>query len=123
MVAIAGKIADRHLGVGNGCLDHRFDIVGVHRHPISLPSSVRTRPAIAAAAAEPGADTLAHDRPKCERFGAWIMRNYEALERDLGTNEDVFPAKPGSNFCRPALWMSRSIVLYLSPDHCKAAGS
>jgi hypothetical protein len=26
------------------------------------------------------------------------MRNYEAFERDLGTSEDVFPAKPGSNF-------------------------
>ena len=34
MVAVAGQIADRHLGVGDRCLDHRFDIVGVHRHPV-----------------------------------------------------------------------------------------
>jgi hypothetical protein len=41
MVAIAGQIADRHLGIRDGCLDHRFDIVGVHWHPVFLPSSVR----------------------------------------------------------------------------------
>src|ERR1700676_2196465 len=32
VVAIAGQIADRHLGIGYRRLDHRFDIVGVHRH-------------------------------------------------------------------------------------------
>ena len=36
VVAIAGQIPDRHLGVGNRSLDHRFDIVGVHRHPACL---------------------------------------------------------------------------------------
>jgi hypothetical protein len=40
MVAIAGKIADRHLGVGDRCLDHRFDIAGVHRHPSLAPSAL-----------------------------------------------------------------------------------
>src|SRR5215472_17741872 len=38
MVPVTGKIADRHLGVGNRCLDHRFDIAGVHRHPSRSPS-------------------------------------------------------------------------------------
>jgi len=36
MVAVACEIADRHLGIGDSCLDHRFDIVGVHRHPACL---------------------------------------------------------------------------------------
>src|SRR5258706_8073591 len=34
VVAIAGQVADRHLGVGYCRLDHRFDIAGVHRHPV-----------------------------------------------------------------------------------------
>lgn len=57
-------------------------------------------------------DTLAHDRPKCERFGAWIMRNYGAPERDLGTNEDVFPAKPGSDFADAALDVTRGRTIF-----------
>src|SRR3979490_2329365 len=39
VVAIAGQIADRHLGVGYSRLDHRFDIAGVHRHPGISPIS------------------------------------------------------------------------------------
>src|SRR3974377_487056 len=41
MVTIAGQIADRHLGVRYRCLDHRFDIAGVHRHPKFLPFGPR----------------------------------------------------------------------------------
>src|SRR5260370_11552239 len=37
VVAIAGQIADRHLGVGYSRLDHRFDIAGVHRHSSISP--------------------------------------------------------------------------------------
>jgi hypothetical protein len=33
VVAIAGKIANRDLGVRNRGLDHGFDVAGVHRHP------------------------------------------------------------------------------------------
>ena len=40
MVAVAGKIADRHLGVGNVDLDQPLDLGGVHRHR-SLPQSGR----------------------------------------------------------------------------------
>src|ERR1700694_4384640 len=59
VVAIAGQIADRHLGVGYSCLDHRFDIAGVHRHPsISPIRRFDLSPAIAAAAPELSADTL-----------------------------------------------------------------
>src|ERR1700682_2249150 len=43
VVAIAGQIADRHLGVGYSRLDHRFDIVGVHRHSKFLQSSGSNR--------------------------------------------------------------------------------
>src|SRR6202035_4456503 len=57
MVAIAGQIADRHLGVGYGWLDHRFDIVGVHRHSGMSPfpsnrdrRSQRSRAELSAAA-------------------------------------------------------------------------
>src|SRR6266481_9334193 len=45
MVAIAGKIADRHLGVGDRCLDHLLDIAGVHRHPSLAPLALSGRPA------------------------------------------------------------------------------
>src|ERR1700682_2500838 len=46
VVAIAGQIADRHLGVGYSRLDHRFDIAGVHRHPsISPIRRFESRPA------------------------------------------------------------------------------
>src|SRR5260370_7433140 len=46
MVAVAGEVADRHLGVGNSRLDHRFDIMGVHRHSrISPIRRFESRPA------------------------------------------------------------------------------
>src|SRR3569833_527310 len=32
MVAVAGKVADRDLGAGNGGLDQRFDLACGHRH-------------------------------------------------------------------------------------------
>ena len=37
VIAIAGKITDRHLGVGYSRLDQRLDIAGVHRHPSISP--------------------------------------------------------------------------------------
>jgi hypothetical protein len=43
MVAIAGKIANRHLGVGDRGLDQGFDVAGVHRHPKKSPKSLRIR--------------------------------------------------------------------------------
>jgi hypothetical protein len=42
------------------------------------------------------------------------MRNYDALERDLGTNEDVFPAKPASNFADRALDVTRCRTIFTS---------
>src|SRR6202171_4971739 len=47
VVAIAGQIADRHLGVRYSRLDHRFDIAGVHRH-----SSISPLPAVRIAAGD-----------------------------------------------------------------------
>src|SRR3954463_5313626 len=32
MIAVAGEVADRHLGVGNRRLDQRLDLAGRHRH-------------------------------------------------------------------------------------------
>src|ERR1700681_2609364 len=59
VVAIAGQITDRHLGVGYSRLDHRFDIVGVHRHPgISPLPAVRIAAGDGAAAPELSAATL-----------------------------------------------------------------
>src|SRR6266851_7300255 len=54
VVAIAGQIADRHLGVGYSRLDHRFDIAGVHRHSSISPFPATRR----AAAPELSAVTL-----------------------------------------------------------------
>src|SRR4051794_32337661 len=51
VIAVAGKIPDRHLGVGYRRLDHRFDIAGVHRHPVFLQSSLSKRRAQGAAMA------------------------------------------------------------------------
>src|ERR1700694_4901331 len=52
MIAVPGQIADRHLGVGYSRLDHRFDIVGVHRHSsISPIRRFESRPTIASAGA------------------------------------------------------------------------
>jgi hypothetical protein len=42
------------------------------------------------------------------------MRNYDDLERDLGTNEDVFPAKPASNFADRALDVTRCRTIFTS---------
>src|SRR5690348_5971300 len=41
MVAVPGEIADRHLGVGDRCLDQPFDLARGHRHqrPSPLTSS------------------------------------------------------------------------------------
>jgi hypothetical protein len=59
VVAIASQIADRHLGVGYSCLDHRFDIAGVHRHPrISPFRRFESRPAIGPGTPELSAATL-----------------------------------------------------------------
>ena len=33
----------------------------------------------------------AHDPPKCKRFGDKVMRSFNNLVRDLGTNEGVCP--------------------------------
>src|SRR5437763_2217171 len=32
MVAVAGEVPDRDLGIGNTGLDQRFDVIGIHRH-------------------------------------------------------------------------------------------
>src|SRR5262249_13969780 len=58
VVAIAGKIADRHLGVGDRCLDHRFDIAGVHRHASRPPWCIEAAPYHAAVLAQPSASGL-----------------------------------------------------------------
>ena len=39
VVAVAGEVTDRHLGIGDRCLDHRLDIVGVHWHSGLAPVS------------------------------------------------------------------------------------
>src|SRR5262245_27128701 len=39
MVAVTGEVPDRHLGIGDRCLDHRLDIVGVHWHSALAPST------------------------------------------------------------------------------------
>src|SRR5262250_674912 len=39
MIAVAGEVADRHLGIGNTQLDQAFDLARIHRHG-SLSHSV-----------------------------------------------------------------------------------
>jgi hypothetical protein len=58
---------------------------------------------------------LAHDPPKCERFGEKIMRSFKRLERDLGTNEGV-PAKPASTFADRALYSANIYDLFRWPQ-------
>jgi hypothetical protein len=60
-------------------------------------------------------DTLAHDPPKCERFGDQIMRNYDALQRDLGTNETFSRQNRRSNFADRALDVRRYRTIFLVP--------
>jgi hypothetical protein len=43
-----------------------------------------------------------------------MMLYYDTLERDLGTNEDVFPAKPASNFADRALDVTRCRTIFTS---------
>jgi hypothetical protein len=57
-------------------------------------------------------DILAHDPPKCERFGDQIMRDYYILERDRMQNRHLL--------LLIALWMSRAVALYSMSKACKA---
>jgi hypothetical protein len=36
MVAVAGEVADRHLGIRDAGLDQALDLRGVHRHSVLL---------------------------------------------------------------------------------------
>src|ERR1700683_5179883 len=101
-------------------------IDSISRASIGIPyfshQAFDQRPGIASGGVGTSTDTLAHDRPKCERFGGRIMRNYNASNRDLGKTK-TFSRRNRGPILPMSLWMSRAVVLYSRSDHCKAAGS